>query len=96
MAEGYRRSFVDHLKKTLSKGYKEDSLKWALINQGYSDVIIDRALKQAKKELAEEEKSRDEKLKMKERPKITYKIYDENNKLVKSNKKSFWKKLFGK
>ena len=42
MAEGYRRSFVDHLKRTLSKGYKEDSLRWALINQGYADVIINK------------------------------------------------------
>ena len=56
MGEGYRRSFVDHLKRTLSKGYKEDSLRWALINQGYADVIINKAMEQAKKDLAEEEK----------------------------------------
>lgn len=92
MAEGYRKSFVEHLKRTLLKGYKEESLRWALISQGYSDVIIDRAMGEAKKELAEEEKARLEK----EKPKITYRIYDENNKLVKSNKKSFFKKLFGK
>lgn len=91
MGEGYRRNFVDHLKRTLSKGYKEDSLRWALINQGYSDVIIDRAMDQAKKELAEEEKQRFEK----EKPKITYKVYDENNRQIKFNKKPFWKKIFG-
>ena len=49
MGEGYRRSFIDHLKRTLSKGYKEDSLRWALINQGYADVIINKAMEQAKK-----------------------------------------------
>jgi hypothetical protein len=91
MAEGYRRSFIDHLKRTLSKGYKEDSLRWALINQGYADVIINKAMEQAKKELAEEERQRLEK----EKPKITYQIYDENNKKIKFNKKHFWKRLFG-
>lgn len=91
MAEG-RKNLVDHLKKTLSKGYKEESLRWALISQGYSDVVINRAMEEAKKELAEEEKSKLEK----EKPKITYKLYDEKNKLVRSNKKSFFRKLFGK
>ncbi|MDE1848605.1 MAG: hypothetical protein KGH55_01075 [Nanoarchaeota archaeon] len=92
MGEGYRRDFVNHLKRTLSKGYKEQSLRTALLNQGYSDVVIDRALDQALKELAEEEKAKKEK----EKPKITYQIYDENNRLVKSSKPSFWKKLFGR
>ena len=91
-SEGYRRDFVDHLKRALLKGYKEDSLKWASIEQGYSDVVVDRAMNQAKKEIADEENARLEK----EKPKITYKIYDENNKLVNSIKKPFWKKLFGK
>ncbi len=90
MAEGYRKEFVEHLKRTLSKGYKEESLRWALLGQGYSDTVIDRAMKQAIKELSDEEKAKLEK----EKPKITYKIYDENNRQVKI-KKSFWKRLFG-
>ncbi len=89
MAEG-RRDLIEHLKRALAKGYKEDSLRWALLGQGYSDAIIDRAMKQAINELSAEEKARFEK----ERPKITYKIYDENNRQV--NKESFWKKWFGK
>jgi hypothetical protein len=89
MGEGYRRSFIDHLKRTLSKGYKEDSLRWALINQGYADVIINKAMEQAKKELADEEKERLDR----EKPKITYKIYDENNKPVKLGKRPFWRRI---
>ncbi|HTZ41917.1 MAG TPA: hypothetical protein VMC07_01775 [Candidatus Omnitrophota bacterium] len=92
MPEGYRRDFVDHLKRTLSKGYKEDILRIALINQGYADVIIDRAMEQAKKELADEESARD----VKEKPEIKVEIFDEKNRLVNPLKKSFWKRLFGK
>ena len=89
MAEGYRKEFVEHLKRTLSKGYKEESLRWALLGQGYSDTVIDRAMTQAKKELSDEEKARFEK----EKPKITYKVYDENNRQVKF-KEPFWKRIF--
>jgi hypothetical protein len=89
MAEGYRKEFVEHLKRTLAKGYKEESLRWALLGQGYSDTVIDRAMKQAIKELADEDKARFEK----EKPKITYKVYDENNKQVKF-KEPFWKRIF--
>ncbi len=90
MAEGYRKEFVEHLKRTLSKGYKEESLRWALLGQGYSDTVIDRAMKQAIKELSDEDKAKFEK----EKPKITYKVYDENNKQVKF-KEPFWKRIFG-
>ncbi len=90
--EGYRRDFVEHLKRALSKGYKEDSLRWASIEQGYSDAVVDRAMNQAKKEIADEEKARLEA----EKPKITVKIYDENNKLVSSGRKPFWKRILGR
>jgi hypothetical protein len=92
MSESYRRDFVEHLKRALSKGYNVDSLKWASIEQGYSDAVVDRAINQAKKEIADEEITRLEK----EKPRITRKIYDEDNKLVKSDKKPFWKKIFGR
>jgi len=91
MTENYRRDFVEHLKKALLKGYKEDSLKWASMEQGYSDAAFDNAIKQAKKEISDVEKARMEA----EKPKITVKIYDENNKLV-TGKKPFWKRIFGR
>ncbi len=94
---------VSHIKKNLSKEYKEDSLRWALINQGYPRTTVDRAMNQAIKEIESEHKVQEAKRKESERPKITYQLYDENNNLVKSknikgspSRSSFWKKLFGK
>jgi len=94
---------VRHIKKNLSKEYKEDSIRWALINQGYSRTTVDKAMNQAIKEIESEHKVLEEKRKEAERPKITYQLYDENNNLVKSknikgspSRGSFWKRLFGK
>jgi len=36
---------VDYIKKNLKKGYTKEALKWALINQGYSKLEVERALK---------------------------------------------------
>jgi len=33
MAENQTEELVRHIKKNLAKGYKENSIKWALINQ---------------------------------------------------------------
>ena len=89
MAEiNYLKKLVDYFKKNLSKGYTIDSLKWALINQGYSRSIIERAIKQTHKELAEKAPI------LKEKPEIKYEIIGENNKPI-TIKKSFWKRVFG-
>jgi|TARA_Y100000310_G_scaffold167546_1_gene167344 hypothetical protein len=73
----YRRKIVDYFKQNLSKGYTEESLKWALINQGYSRTDVSRAIEQVHKELAEKAPM------IKEKPKIKYEIYDVDNKLIK-------------
>ena len=83
----YRRQLVNYFKKNLSKGYAPDSLKFALINQGYSRTAVERALEQAHKELAEEAP------KFKEKPKIKYEIFDEDNNPI-TIKKPWWKKIF--
>lgn len=90
MSEEYRHDFVEHLKRALSKGYKAESLRWASINQGYSDAVVDRAITQAKKEIADEEFAKLEN----DKPKITVQIYDENNRVINSDKKPFWKRIF--
>jgi hypothetical protein len=87
MTENYIQHLVNYLHKNLSKGYTLEALKWALINQGYSKAIIQRAINQVNKELSEKA------LKLKEKPKIKYEIIDENNKPIKI-KKSFIKKIF--
>jgi len=84
----YKRKLVDYFKKNLAKGYTVDSLKWALINQGYSRAAVDIAIQQANKELAEKAPV------LKEKPVIKYEIIDEYDNPIKI-KKSWWKRLFG-
>ncbi|MEK6820442.1 MAG: hypothetical protein AABX71_01905 [Nanoarchaeota archaeon] len=52
MVEGYIRQLMSYFKKNLTKGYTLESLKWALINQGYDRAEIDRAIKLVNEELA--------------------------------------------
>ena len=82
----YKKKLVNYFKKNLAKGYTVDSLRWALINQGYSRTIIEQAIKQTHKELAEKAPI------LKEKPEIKYEIIDEDNKPV-IIKKPFWKRL---
>ena len=42
--EEYKRKIIDYLKKNFKKGYTEESLRWALIAQGYSRTIVDMAI----------------------------------------------------
>jgi len=84
----YKRKIVDYFKKNLKKGYTEDSLRWALINQGYSKISIEDALRRVHKELAEKAPI------LKEKPVIKYEILDEDNNPIEI-KKSFWKRFFG-
>ena len=88
MTEDYKRRLINYFKKNLKKGYTEEALKWALINQGYSRVIIDSALEIATKELAQEAPV------IKEKPVINHVIIDESGKQFKI-KKPWWKRMFG-
>jgi len=81
------RIIVDYLKKNLAKGYTIDSLRWALVNQGYSRTEIYKAIELANQELAKEAPI------LKERPTIKYEVVDNEDNPVE--KKSFWKRLFG-
>lgn len=89
MDENRLRTLVDYFKKNFEKGYKKDSLKWALINQGYSRSIVSRALQIAEKEIQKTEDSK------KEKPKIKYELYgaDEKPFIVTSNITPWWKKI---
>lgn len=87
-----KKKLVEYFKKNISKGYSQESLKWALIRQGYSRTDVSGALEQAKKEI-EDKKTRQEREK---KPDIKYEVYDaENNSIKIPVKKSFWKKLLG-
>jgi len=82
------RNLVEYFKKNLKKGYTLDSLKWALLNQGYSKAAIERAIEKMNNELAKTAPM------LKEKPVIKYEIIDENDQPIEI-KKSFWKKIFG-
>lgn len=83
----HKRQLIEYFKKNLSKNYTEDSLKFALIKQGYSRAAIDEAIKQAHKELAEKAPV------LKEKPVIKYELYDEKNQQVKVEPPNFFEKI---
>lgn len=88
MSDDYKENLVNYIKKNLKKGYTEESLRWALINQGYSRLIVERTISRANKELAEEAPI------VKEKPRIKHEVFDQDNNPVKV-KKSWWKRIFG-
>ncbi len=85
---GSKEQLIEYFKRNLKKGYTTDSLKWALIGQGYSRVIVEEALVEAQKEMAKEAPI------FKEKPKINYQVLDKEGKLVEI-KKPWWKRFFG-
>lgn len=84
----HKKILVDYLKKNLKKGYTQESLKWALIKQGYSRIAVENAIKQTNKELSREAPI------LKEKPIIKHQIFDQNNQPLKI-KKAWWKRFFG-
>ncbi len=93
--ENQRRNLIDHVKKNISKGYSQESLKWALIGQGHSKAEVNGILEIAEKEVKEESPKPEAK---KEKPKIKYELYDVDNKPIKITtrkpKKGFFSKFF--
>jgi hypothetical protein len=86
MPRDSKKSLIEYVKKNLKKGYTLDSLKWALIKQGYSRSLVEEALTLANKELSDEAPV------LKDRPDIKHEIVEE---APVEPKKSFWKRLFG-
>ncbi|MEA3414278.1 MAG: hypothetical protein U9Q99_02020 [Nanoarchaeota archaeon] len=82
-----KRELIEYFKRNISKGYTPDSLKFALINQGYSRAAISQAIETANKEIAEKAPQ------LKEKPIIKYELYDENNKKVHIEPLKFWEKI---
>ena len=86
----------DYIVKNLKKGYTMDSLKFSLMGQGYTRISVENAINLANKKLAEEIPT------IKEKPRITYKVIEEEPGVRKEikrfidlgSKKTFWGKLF--
>ena len=84
----YVRKLIEYFRKNLKKGYTLDSLKWALVGQGYSRTAVERAIEDFHKELARQAPI------LKEKPVITHEIIGENNQPILI-KKPWWKRVFG-
>lgn len=89
MSKESNQSLIAYLKKNISKGYTIESLQWALISQGYSRIEVSRAIEQFNRELAQKAPI------LKEKPAITYEVFDHDNKPVEVAKKSWLKRIFG-
>ena len=81
-----KTDLVEYLRKNIAKGYTAESLKWALVSQGHSRSVVERALEEVNKEPTDEESQE------KEKPKIKHEFIGEDNKPIKL-KKPFWKKI---
>ena len=89
MNEGdYIQKIIGYLKRNLRKGYTLDSLKWALVGQGYSKTSVERAIEELNKELAKQAPI------LKDKPVIKYEIFDENDNPIMI-KRPWWKKILG-
>jgi len=82
------KRLAEYFQRNLKKGYTQDSLKWALINQGYQKVSVERAIELVNQELAKQAPL------LREQPIITHEIIDETGNPVEV-KKSWWRRLFG-
>ncbi len=81
----YRKKLSDYVKKNLKKGYPVETLRVALINQGYIRNSIDDAIRIALNELAKEAPV------VKDKPQIEHEVIVEEP--IVEEKKSFWKKI---
>jgi len=69
---------ADYIKRNLAKGYNQDTLKFSLMSQGYSRITVENALARAHKELATTLPP------VKEKPRITYTVVNEQNQPIKT------------
>lgn len=90
---------AEYIQENLEKGYNLDSLRYSLLNQGYSKISVERAINRANEKIAEKIPP------IKEKPRITYKVIpvapesSENSEdlepiEVEPEKKGFWKRMF--
>lgn len=82
----YRTKLVEYAKKNLKKGYPVDTLRIALINQGYMRTMVDDSLKEAIKQMAAEAPV------IKEKPEIDHEVIAEEPVVAK---KSLWQRIIG-
>lgn len=86
------RMILNYFEKNLKKGYKIDALKYVLLNQGYSKVELNEAIK-----IIEEKSKKDQEFAKKEEEKrLKMQIQEELNQVTEHQKKGFFTRLFGR
>jgi SOS response regulatory protein OraA/RecX len=91
------QQLADHIKKNLSKGYTLDSLRYSLLQQGYSRTTVEKAIEIANKQLAETAP------RMIEKPVIKYEVINNDDMASKIAAQDasegffsrMWHKIFG-
>ena len=86
--KNYMTEIISYIKKNLKRGYTKESLKWALIHQGYSKYEVEKAVIRADKELAESAPI------LKTKPVIKYEVEPSNIPKEKGSFFDFLKNLF--
>jgi SOS response regulatory protein OraA/RecX len=92
--ESQNQQLAEYIKKNLSKGYTQDSLRFALLKQGYSRTTVEKAMEIANKQMAENAP------RMVEKPVVKYEVIDDDEMAAKiaaqdSANKGFFKRFFG-
>lgn len=85
----YIGELVEYIKKNLKKGYTQESLKWALVNQGHSVLQVKKALARLQDDMTKEAPV------LKTTPSITYEVFEPKDAIAEEEKKPFWKRWFG-
>jgi hypothetical protein len=86
----YKQQLVDYFVKNLSsKKYDAETLKFALINQGYSRVAVAQAYDEAVKKMAKTAPEM-------EKPVIRHEVYDMDDNPVHVEPMSKWSKFWNK
>ncbi len=84
--KNYLDDLVEYINKNVKKGYTVESLKWALVKQGHSKLEVEKAIKFVENQLASKAPV------LETKPEIKYEVMPN----VEPEKKSFWKRIFGK
>lgn len=83
----YRKKLYEYLMKNIAKGYDPESLKWALVSQGYTRTDVDKAIAEIKAEREAEAKRASE-----EKQVVQYDFGNGLNQEFQP-KKPWWKKI---
>lgn len=74
------QELAEYVEKNLKKGYTKESLKWALINQGYSKLEVEKSMRRVEEKMAAKAPI------LKTRPTINYEVIP----VEKEKKRKWW------